>query len=265
MKGLESTGAKESFVPTPSGRVRIWEKGRGKRVGFFAGLGGLPKWLPFLDELAKTHRVIAPSLPGFPGGPASEALDGPLDWALAAGDVFDAADLVGADLIGASIGGALAGEVAAIWPDAVRKLVLIAPFGLFDEKSPVADVFAQQPGKMAHVLSERPQELTQWLAAPEGANPGDWEIMTLRAHIAAASMIWPLGDTRIARRLPRISAKTLVLWGAEDRVIPPAYAERFAGLIGKNAKTKLVKGAGHLAAFDQPQRTAKAVAKFLAA
>lgn len=256
--------ARESFVETPSGRVRIWEKGRGKRVGFFAGLAGLPKWLPFLDELAKTHRVIAPSLPGFPGGPSSETLDGPLDWTLAAGDVFDAADLGGADLIGASVGGALAAEVAAFWPDALRKLVLIAPFGLFDESEPVTDVFAQRPGQMAQALSERPQALNEWLAMPDGADAGEWEIMSLRAHVAAASMLWPLGDTRLARRLPRISAKTLVLWGAQDRVIPPSYAGRFATLIGKNARAKTIAGAGHLAAFDQPKRVAKAVTNFLA-
>ena len=254
---------KETFVETPAGRVRVWSKGRGKRVGFFAGVGGLPKWTPFLDRLAETCQVIAPSLPGFPGGTSYEPLDGPLDWVLAAGDVFDAAGLEGADLIGASIGGALALEIAAIWPGAVRKLALIAPFGLFDEKAPVADIFAQPPGRMTHVLSAKPEALADYFRVPAGSDAGEWEVEALRANIAAAAIMWPLGDTRIAKRLGRIEADTLLLWGDSDKVIPASYAKTFAGGISGKTKVQTIKGAGHMAEFDQPNAVAKAVSGFM--
>jgi hypothetical protein len=39
---------------------RVWTKGSGPKLGFLAGFGGLPRWLPFLDELARTRTVIAP-------------------------------------------------------------------------------------------------------------------------------------------------------------------------------------------------------------
>lgn len=254
---------REYFVDTPAGRTRVWEKGRGKTVGFFAGVGGLPKWTPFLDKLAETRRVVAPSLPGFPGGASSEPLDSMLDWVLAVGDVFDAASLDGADLIGASIGGELAAEVVAIWPGAVRKLVLIAPFGLYDETAPVADIYAQQPANPTGILTAKPDALREYLAPPPGADSGDWEIQALRANVASAAILWPLGDTRLARRLPRITAETLLLWGDGDRVIPPSYAKKFAaGILGKT-KIHTVKGAGHMAEFDQPNAVAKAVNSFL--
>jgi len=265
MSSKDIKPAKEYFVETPSGRMRIWEKGRGKRVGFFAGITGLPRWSPFLEDLSKQFCVVAPSLPGFPGGPSSEALDAPLDWVLAAGDAFDAAGLEGCDLIGESVGGALAAEVAAIWPSSVRRLVLMAPFGMFDEKEPVADVFAQMPGRMNAALSENAEALAQWLSCPPGADAGDWEIMYLRAHVASAAMVWPLGDTRLARRLPRIAAKTLVLWGGKDRVIPQSYAKRFVAALPKGAKAQVIANAGHMAGFDQPARCAQAVTKFLKA
>ncbi len=254
---------KETFVSTQLGKVRVWEKGRGKRVGFFAGVGGLPKWTPFLDRLSENYRVIAPALPGFPGGPSSEPLDGPLDWVLAVGDAFDAAGLDGGDLIGASIGGALAMEVAAIWPGSVRKLVLISPFGLFEEAAPVADIFAQPPNRMVDVLSAKPAELGAYYKDPDGANAGDWEVQTLNANIAAAAIIWPLGDTRIAKRLGRIGADTLLVWGDGDKVIPQSYAKRFAAGLGGKSKTQIIKGAGHMAEFDQPNAVAKAVSAFL--
>ena len=48
--------------------TRVWRKGEGPKLGFLAGFGGLPRWIPFLDQLARERTVIVPSLPGFPGG-----------------------------------------------------------------------------------------------------------------------------------------------------------------------------------------------------
>ena len=38
--------------------TRVWRKGSGPKLGFLAGFGGLPRWVPFLDELAKSRTVI---------------------------------------------------------------------------------------------------------------------------------------------------------------------------------------------------------------
>src|SRR5438132_13895836 len=46
---------------------RVWKKGQGPKLGFLAGFGGLPRWIPFLDALARERTVIVPSMPGFPG------------------------------------------------------------------------------------------------------------------------------------------------------------------------------------------------------
>jgi pimeloyl-ACP methyl ester carboxylesterase len=244
--------------------MRVWTKGTGAKVGFFAGIGGLPRWSAFLDKLAETRCVVAPSLPGFPGGPAGDKLDDNLDRIVAAHDALVAAGLVGADLIGASVGGALAAKVAALWPGDVKKLALIAPFGLFDESEPVADIFAQRPGAMSAALSSKPPEFDAFLAAPEGMAGIDWQVSSLRANVAAANIIWPLGDTGLSKRLDRITAPTLLLWGDGDRVIPPSYAEKFAARIKGKASIRKISGAGHLADFDQPVAVAAAVEGFLA-
>ncbi len=108
---------------------RVWTKGSGPKLGFLAGFGGLPRWVPFLDELAKTRTVIVPSLPGYPGGGLGHTvLDTHIDWVLAVRQIVEKAGLAGADLLGASVGGAFAAEMAAIFPGHVRKLALIAPF-----------------------------------------------------------------------------------------------------------------------------------------
>jgi pimeloyl-ACP methyl ester carboxylesterase len=123
---------------------RVWTKGQGPKLGFLAGLGGLPRWLPFLDRLAETRTVIVPSLPGYPGATGHTELDTHLDWVLAVRQLIDKAGLAGADLVGASVGGAFAAEMAAIFPGHVRRLALIGPFGLFDGDDPAADPWAQR-------------------------------------------------------------------------------------------------------------------------
>lgn len=254
---------RETIVTTPQGPMRVWRKGKGKRLGVFAGLGGQPRWSPFLDALAEHRQVVAPSLPGFPGGPRSDGIDSHLDWIIAARDAFVAADLVGADLVGASVGGALAAEIAALWPADVLTLTLIAPYGMFEEADPVADIFAQPPGGLAAAISARPREYEAFLAPPDGADKAEWEVHALRARIAAASIIWPLGDTGLAKRLARILAPTLLVWGDEDQVIPPAYSRRFGKAIAGKARFRTIKRAGHVVECDQPKLTAAAILAFI--
>jgi pimeloyl-ACP methyl ester carboxylesterase len=238
---------------------RVWEKGQGSPVFYLAGLAGLPRWTPFLDRLAERHRVVAPSIPGFPGAVGHDRLDQPLDWVAAVLDLLEGAGLAGGDLIGASVGGALAAEAAAMATGLVRRLVLIAPFGLYDKAAPPADLWAQRPGALPALVAARPDAYAALVAPPDGANAAEWSIIATRASEATARLLWPLGDTRLERRLHRIRCPTLILWGAEDKVLPPSYAERFAAGIAGKSTVRLLPGAGHLADLDAPGAAAEAV------
>jgi len=238
---------------------RVWSKGHGPKLGFLAGLGGLPRWLPFLDKLAETHQVIVPSLPGYPGASGHSELDTHLDWVLAVRQLIDKAGLAGADLAGASVGGAFAAEMAAIFPGHVRRLALIAPFGLFDEKDPAADPWAQRKEAVPGLMCVDGEKWNELMSPPEGANSIEWPIEITRAAEAAARAFWPLGTTRLEKRLGLIAAPTLILWGAEDAVLPVSYAKKFAAGINGASRVEIVAGAGHLAYLDQPDAVAGAV------
>ena len=158
-------------------------------------------------------------------------LDSHLDWVLAVRQLLLKAGLDGADLAGSSVGGSFAAEVAAIWPAAVRRLALIAPWGLFDEKDPMTDPWAQRAPDVPGLLCADPERWNQLKAEPEGANSPEWPIEQTRANEAAARAFWPLGNTRLEKRLPLIEAPTLLIWGEDDRIMPRSYADRFAAAI----------------------------------
>jgi pimeloyl-ACP methyl ester carboxylesterase len=262
--GAGVTDLRERFVDVGGQPCRVWEKGEGASIGFLAGLGGLMRWTPFLDRLAARRRVVAPSLPGFPGaGRGHDALDSHLDWLVAAHDLLTASDLAGADLVGVSIGGALAADVAALWPETVKRLVLVAPLGIYDAAAPVTDVWAQPPNGQPAVLSADPEAYAAATALPEGEDLAEWQILQIRANEAAARLLWPLSDTRLAKRLPRIRQPTLIVWGENDRVLPPSYARRFAEGIAGPSRIELIAGAGHLADIDAPDALAAKVLGFL--
>jgi pimeloyl-ACP methyl ester carboxylesterase len=239
---------------------RVWKKGSGPKLGFLAGFGGLPRWIPFLDALARERTVIVPSLPGFPGGERGHSvLDNHLDWVLAAHRIVQLAGLDGADLAGSSVGGSLAAEIAAIWPASVRRLALIAPFGLFDEENPATDPWAQRAADLPGLLCADPARWEALKTEPEGQNSPEWPIEQTRAAEAAARIFWPLGNTKLEKRLPLIAAPTLLLWGEHDRIMPKSYADRFAKGIAGNSEIRLIPGAGHLAELDQPDAVAAAI------
>jgi pimeloyl-ACP methyl ester carboxylesterase len=253
-------------VPFGGEDLRIWEKGRGEPIVFLAGFGGLPRWTAFLETLSQSRHVFAPSLPGFPGGGrAHEKLDSHMDWLIATHDVVAAAGARPVDVVGVSLGGALAADVAAVWPELVRRLVLVSPLGLYDPNDPPADVFAQRPDMLAQTLTADPQNWPRHIAKPEGFDDLEWSVLMLRANEAAARLLWPLSDTGLAKRLKRIAASSLIVMGERDNVLPKSYARTFADGIGAQARIKTLDGAGHLADLDAPDQLARMVLAFCGA
>ena len=263
--GDQVSEVRTSTVMVAGEPCRVLEKGDGEPVAFLAGLCGVPSWLPFLDQLAETRRVVVPSLPGFPGGAPTgfRSLDGHLDWITATLDLLDGCGLIGADVVAASVAGMLAAEVAALAPSYVRRLVLIGSWGLYDPADPGDDYFAQVAESQPALLAQTPEKVGAALAPPENTDQLEWAITLQRANEAAARISWPMGDRGLRKRLRRITSPTLLLWGEHDRIVPASYADRFAQGIAGPTDVAVIPGAGHLSYIDEPEVTAKHVAAFL--
>ena len=128
-----------------------------------------------------------------------------------------------------------------------------------DEADPAADPWAQRKDKVASLMCADAARWDALVAAPDGANSVEWPIEMTRAAEAAARAFWPLGNTKLEKRLGLIEAPTLVLWGDRDAVLPPSYAAKFARGINGSTRVQTIAGAGHLAYLDQPEAVARAV------
>ncbi len=257
-------GVSETLVGYDGHTARVWTKGSGPTIGVLAGPLGVPRWTPYLEALAGSFQVVVPSLPGFPGGGTSyERLDSIADWVTCTLDLLDATGLSGANLVGHSLGGSLLAEVAAFSRGSVAKLVLVAPYGLYDDNAPPANIWAMRSAQANPAMSVEPSRIKEQLADPEGCDPVEWPIEMQRAVVAGARLFWPLCDLGLGKRIHRITAPTLLVWGTADAALAPSYAQRFADGLGGPSTVELIEGAGHLVDLDAPDALAAAIVRHL--
>ena len=243
--------------------MRVLSKGRGKTIGFLAGLAGIPCWTPFLDLLAEQYRVVVPSLPGFPGAMGHEDLDHLLDWLAATLDLLEAAGLEGCDIVGSSIGAMLALEIAALSPQSVGRLALMSPLGLHDDREPIPHIWARRAVDLPSYLCAHAETLVALQTAPEGADAIEWSLSMARATSAGARLMWPMCELGLAKRLHRVRQPTLLIWGGKDRILGPLYESLFKEALKCPLESVRLADAGHLIDIDEPGQAAALVSSFL--
>jgi pimeloyl-ACP methyl ester carboxylesterase len=247
-------------------QCRVLEGGSGAPLVFFHSAGGLLPDNPFLDQLARRYHVFAPEWPGYGDSTGEELLEDMLDFALHGWDVVDALGLSRPHLVGHSMGGMIAAEMACLAPRDLGRLVLAAPAGLWLDEHPIPDLFALLPFQLAELLFHDPSKGQALLTG--GADLADMEALkefylaSQRRLAMAGKILFPIPNRRLSKRLYRLGAETLLVWGASDRLIVPAYAARWQALI-PTARVQTIDGAGHMLPYEQPEAFVGAVCDFI--
>jgi pimeloyl-ACP methyl ester carboxylesterase len=241
--------------------------GSGPPLVYLHPAGG-PAWDPFLDALAERHTVYAPDHPGT-GDTARDAIHRvPTLWdlVLVYDELLDALGLERVPLVGSSFGGMMACEIAAHRRRAISALVLLDPIGLWREDAPVARYMTMTPDELAAVLFHDPQGEAAQAAL---AMPADHDALAVAmadavwAMGATGKFVWPIPEKGLHRRLHRVTAPALVVWGEHDRLVSPVYAREFADRLG-DARVEIVPGAGHVPQLERLDVVAPLVLGFLA-
>lgn len=239
----------------------------------------LHTWEGWTRVLDKQRRVISFDLPGaglsgpFGGQYTPDDYRGDT-YARFVLDLLDALKLPRVVLAGNSLGGEIAWRVATLAPGRVAQLVLVDAAGppFTPESIPLGFIAARLPGLGWLSQYLLPRELiAQSLASVYGdpsrvssALVDRYFELTLREGNRRALRLrlqqMKMGED--AERIAQVHQPTLILWGARDRLIPPATGQDFARRIA-GSRLVVLKGLGHMPQEEDPARSLEAVKGFL--
>lgn len=243
--------------------IQLFRAGGGEPLLFLHPSGGAGQWRPYHGLLAEHFDVIAPDSPGFGRSDEMDGIDGIDDLVYFTLDLLDRLELERPNVVGASFGGWLAAELAIHAPHRVGRLVLVDAIGLDLPDHPYADLFAMTREETIAALFHDP-------AVGEKIFPPDPDIDALvqdyKDKTAFAKVAWNpfFCNPKLERRLRRIAAPTLVLWGGEDKVAAVAHGERYAELIS-GATLSVFPACGHAALVEKTEPVVAAIVEFLGA
>jgi pimeloyl-ACP methyl ester carboxylesterase len=242
------------------------------------GLGGsLHDWEPWSVALRATHRVIRLDLPG--SGLTSPAADDDYRVESDARAVLALLDRLNVQrfrLMAQGRGGAVAAQVALLAPQRATRLLLVA--GALPQPEAVPPVLRlgaalPWPAALVNGLMPRPllaDALRQLYADP--ARLSDAQIDRRRDLLLREGNRWallqqwrqaPSGEAGTAP-LARLRLPVLLLWGAQDRLTPPALGEALRAVI-PGSRLQLLDGVGHLPQEEAPGQSLAAVLPFVEA
>lgn len=242
-------------------RLPYRRAGSGPVVLFLHGAGGSSGWTPWHAALAEHVDLISPEHPGWDSAETPDWLDHTTDLAFFYLDVLEALDLRNVHLVGHSLGGWMAAELAIRNTSRLASLTLLCAVGLHVEGMQAADAFLLQPEERAKALVHAPQHQQMML---ERALDPDLLDTNLKNSTIAAKLLWQPRNynPQLKKWLHRIDVPTLLLWGANDRVAPPAIAHAYAELIPDTRKVVLDQ-CGHLPPMEQTQAFLEALTGFV--
>jgi pimeloyl-ACP methyl ester carboxylesterase len=253
-------GGKEYFETIAGCKVRFLRGGKGAPLLYLHGARGGGIWLPYMEKLSEHFEVFAPEHPGFGGSDTPPWLDNIADLAYFYLDFIDHFGLKDLTLGGGSLGGWTAAEIAVRNCSALRALVLSCPAGIHVKGVPKGDIFLW-PNELLVRNMYHDQKFADEMLAPELSE--DQQMVLAKNKLTSARLGWQprLYNPHLYKWLHRISVPTLLLWGDDDKVIPPAYGPAFKELI-PGSKLVVFKNCGHVPHVEKMEEWTNEVLTF---
>lgn len=262
-KAATPVTSRRQTIALQEARIEVERRGRGKPLLLLHGEDTYEAGLPLIDELARKFEVIMPWAPGFGRSTLPESVRNVEDISYLWLDLLDRLNIKNVAVMGFSVGGWAAAEMATKDCSRLSRLVLVDPVGIkvggpFDRD--IADIYFNSFDKVRAMKFADPAKDPRDLAKLSDAEA----FAVARHREMVAKLCWQpyFHNPSLKFRLNRISVPTLVVWGASDGIVSPAYGRAFAKRI-KGARFVSIPRAGHLPHVEQPAAFARALAGFL--
>ena len=258
----------EKFLQIDGHKIRYLESGNSKNtLVLLHGLGAsAERWLNVIPLFSKEYTVIVPDLIGFGLSDKPQADYTPEYFIDFVEQFFAQTGITRPNLIGSSLGGQIAANYTSSHTDEIEKLILVSPAGAMKQSTPALDAYvmaalypSEQTAKNAFELMEASgEEVSQEIVT------GFIERMKLpNAKLAFMSTVLGLKNSKsITTKLGSITTPTLIIWGADDPVIPIDCSDSFISSI-QDCRFFRMDGCGHTPYVQDPHTFATKVLEFL--
>lgn len=242
--------------------VETFMAGSGPTLLFLHPEDYFTQHLPFLEQLAKQCRVIAPRHPGFGQTPLPDGFRTIGDLAYHTLDLIETLNLSDIILVGASMGGWIALETCVRSTRAVARLALLAPVGVKfggREDRDFADLYAVPAQEAIRLLFA---DSAKWL--PDYTQLSDDAALEIaRDRQTAGLFLWKpfMHNPALRKWLHRIQVPALVIAGAQDGFVVKGHAAKLAEAL-PNGIARSIANAGHFPQIEQADETAAAIIAF---
>jgi pimeloyl-ACP methyl ester carboxylesterase len=255
-------------------------KGEGEPLILMHGYGaGIWVWEKQIDFLSRFYRVYALDLIGHGYSERPRVDYTPETYIQCVKSFMDEAGIQQATLIGNSMGGGVAWAMALVFPERVKKIVLInsAPPDVLgqvkNESFRTLVAIKDIPILPYLIVASRSKRSIKWLlqecvADIKTITP---EVLDRQYQLSRIKgTTWALYSTfknagkalAFKDRLGQMRHPTLLLWGRRDLIFPPSVGEDLHREIG-NSKLILIDGSGHIPMWETPEVVNPAILSFL--
>jgi pimeloyl-ACP methyl ester carboxylesterase len=223
---------------------------------------GNPGWLPFHQQLAARFDVLAPSHPGYDQSSRPAWLRSVRDIAVVYQWLLAKLNLDGVSLVGLGLGGWIAAEMATMAPKSFKRLVLVGAMGIRPDDGEILDQALVSYIDYARASFHDQDAFEQvYGSEPSTDQLETWDVnREMSFRIAWKPYMY---SQTLPQLLGGVQTPALVIWGANDRIVPLSSGEGYAQSL-PNARLEIVEASGHCVEMERPAEIAKLIAEFVA-
>jgi pimeloyl-ACP methyl ester carboxylesterase len=255
------TEARVEVAQTP---LYLLKGGSGRPLLVLHGVEGHEGWLAFHEALAEHATVYAPAHPGYGQTPRPAWMESIAHQAIFYHWFLQEAGLRDVDLVGVGVGGWIAAQMAVMCTAPLRHLILVGAAGVRPRQGEVLDIFIipwrEVVERSFYDAPRCPEYQRIYGAEPLVEFGGKREAgrsMSIRMCFRPY-----MYDPALEPTLGKIRLPTLIVWGAQDQIVPLECGHRYQQAI-PGATLRLLERCGHWAHFERPQALAEIIQEFI--
>ncbi len=258
MTATATTSYTEKKVTVSGKAVRALQGGTGSPIVTLHHSTGSVGWLPLHEQLATEFSVTVPDMPGYGQSERPDWARDTRDIAILVNHALEKLGLSEVTLVGFGFGGFIAAELASMDHSRLKSLVLVGAAGIQPREGEIMDGMLMELEEYIGA-SFRDQAAYQAVFG-EKPEPSIKELWDFSREMTAR-VCWK--PAMFSRKLPHllkdVDTPTLLIWGGEDKVIPPVCGEQYREAL-PNARLEIIAGAGHAVEYEETARVASLIA-----